>query len=111
MRRSRIGVRQTGHGPPRFVMASAQAALETVDDELTRGVLEIHAERASTGKRELHLLQRFTAPYAARRLRRCWLSHPGDGSRGGGSVAELRGQRREAAGWGRRGGRGGVFGR
>ncbi len=43
--------------------SSARAALENVDDELTRGVLEIHADRAATGKRELHLLQRFTASH------------------------------------------------
>ncbi len=45
--------------------SSARAALESVDDELTRGVLEIHAARAATGKRELHLLQRFTAAHPA----------------------------------------------
>ncbi|MEE3851583.1 ArsA family ATPase [Gordonia sp. LSe1-13] len=45
--------------------SSARAALEHIDDELSRGVLEIHAERASTGKRELHLLQRFTAAHPA----------------------------------------------
>ncbi|GAC67634.1 ArsA family ATPase [Gordonia soli] len=45
--------------------SSARAALETVDDELTTGVLRIHAERAATGKRELHLLQRFTAAHPA----------------------------------------------
>ncbi|MFW0793607.1 ArsA family ATPase [Gordonia sp. CPCC 205515] len=45
--------------------SSAQAALEHVDDELTRGVLQVHAERAATGKRELHLLQRFTAAHPA----------------------------------------------
>lgn len=43
--------------------SSAQAALEHVDDQLTDGVLQVHAERAATGKRELHLLQRFTAAH------------------------------------------------
>lgn len=42
---------------------SARVALASVSDELTRGVLEIHAERAARGKRELHLLQRFTASH------------------------------------------------
>ncbi|MGV9712703.1 ArsA family ATPase [Gordonia sp. NPDC003424] len=45
--------------------SSALAALEHVDDELTSGVLQVHAERATTGKRELHLLQRFTAAHPA----------------------------------------------
>ncbi len=39
------------------------AALETVDDELTRGVLQVHVDRAATAKRELHLLQRFTSSH------------------------------------------------
>lgn len=43
--------------------ATAEAALEVVTDDLTRGVLEVHADRAATGKRELHLLQRFTASH------------------------------------------------
>ncbi len=42
---------------------AARVALDSVTDELTRGVLEVHAERAATGKRELHLLQRFTAAH------------------------------------------------
>ncbi|MCH5641710.1 MULTISPECIES: ArsA family ATPase [unclassified Gordonia (in: high G+C Gram-positive bacteria)] len=42
---------------------SAHVALDSVTDELTRGVLQIHADRAATGKRELHLLQRFTASH------------------------------------------------
>ncbi|GAA1482545.1 ArsA family ATPase [Gordonia sinesedis] len=42
---------------------SARVALTKVDDDLTRGVLEVHADRAATGKRELHLLQRFTASH------------------------------------------------
>ena len=37
--------------------------MESATDELTRGVLAIHADRAATGKRELHLLQRFTASH------------------------------------------------
>ncbi|GAC79036.1 MULTISPECIES: ArsA family ATPase [Gordonia] len=39
------------------------AALETVDDDLTRGVLQVHVDRAATAKRELHLLQRFTSSH------------------------------------------------
>lgn len=42
---------------------SARVAMESATDELTRGVLAIHADRAATGKRELHLLQRFTASH------------------------------------------------
>lgn len=42
---------------------SARVALDKVDDDLTRGVLAVHADRAATGKRELHLLQRFTASH------------------------------------------------
>ncbi|MFT4087478.1 MAG: ArsA family ATPase [Gordonia sp. (in: high G+C Gram-positive bacteria)] len=42
---------------------SAQAAMERTDDELTRGVLRVHVERAKTAKRELHLLQRFTSSH------------------------------------------------
>ncbi|MDL9937550.1 ArsA family ATPase [Gordonia sp. ABSL1-1] len=42
---------------------SARVALDSATDSLTRGVLQIHADRAATGKRELHLLQRFTASH------------------------------------------------
>ncbi|MEP9415394.1 ArsA family ATPase [Gordonia sp. VNQ95] len=45
---------------------AARAAQERSDgdlDELTRGVLLVHAERAGTAKREVHLLQRFTAAH------------------------------------------------
>ncbi|MFE0748865.1 ArsA family ATPase [Gordonia sp. NPDC058843] len=42
---------------------AALVALESVTDDLARGVLRIHADRAATGKRELHLLQRFTASH------------------------------------------------
>ncbi|MFT4044771.1 MAG: ArsA family ATPase [Gordonia sp. (in: high G+C Gram-positive bacteria)] len=42
---------------------SAQVALAQVGDDLTRGVLRVHADRAATGKRELRLLQRFTAAH------------------------------------------------
>ncbi|GAB2665465.1 ArsA family ATPase [Gordonia jinhuaensis] len=38
----------------------ARAALDVVEDELTRGVLAIHAERTTTGRRELRVLQSFT---------------------------------------------------
>ena len=41
----------------------ARVALEKTSDELTRGVLLVHAERAATAKREVHLLQRFTAAH------------------------------------------------
>ncbi|GAA4658673.1 ArsA family ATPase [Gordonia humi] len=41
----------------------AEAAIESVDDELTRGVLKVHVDRAATAKRELHLLQRFTSSH------------------------------------------------
>ena len=44
---------------------SVQVALDQVSDELTRGVLTIHADRAATARRELHLLQRFTASHPA----------------------------------------------
>lgn len=45
---------------------AARVALATGGDgidELTRGVLWVHAERAETAKREVHLLQRFTASH------------------------------------------------
>ena len=42
---------------------AAESALESVDDELARGVLQIHVDRAATAKREVHLLQRFTASH------------------------------------------------
>lgn len=45
--------------------AAAASALESVTDELTRGVLEIHLDRSATGKRELHVLQRFTSAHPA----------------------------------------------
>lgn len=38
---------------------TAQAAEERTDDDLARGVLKIHVDRAKTAQRELHLLQRF----------------------------------------------------
>lgn len=40
---------------------AAHAALERTDDDLARGVLKIHVDRATTAQRELHLLQRFTS--------------------------------------------------
>ena len=43
--------------------AAAETALATVDDELTRGALKVHVERAATAKREVHLLQRFTSSH------------------------------------------------
>lgn len=42
---------------------ATEAALEKVDDDLARGVLQVHVDRAATAKRELHLLQRFTASH------------------------------------------------
>ena len=42
---------------------AAEAAIETVDDPLTAGVLRVHVDRAATAKRELHLLQRFTSAH------------------------------------------------
>ena len=42
---------------------AAHVALERVSDDLTEGVLRLHAARAAAGKRELHLLQRFTASH------------------------------------------------
>ncbi|SIR95268.1 ArsA family ATPase [Williamsia sterculiae] len=41
----------------------ARAALGKVTDELARGVLTIHAERATTARRELRQLQRFTGAH------------------------------------------------
>lgn len=43
--------------------STAEAAATVTDDPLTKAVLTIHAERASTGKRELHLLQSFTTSH------------------------------------------------
>ncbi|EGD55087.1 ArsA family ATPase [Gordonia neofelifaecis] len=43
--------------------AAAENALATVDDDLTRGALRVHVERAATAKREVHLLQRFTSSH------------------------------------------------
>lgn len=43
--------------------AATASALESVSDDLARGVLQIHADRSATGKRELHVLQRFTAAH------------------------------------------------
>ncbi|MGB3303997.1 ArsA family ATPase [Gordonia sp. (in: high G+C Gram-positive bacteria)] len=43
--------------------AAAETAMTTLDDELTRGVLKIHAERAATAQREVRLLQRFTSSH------------------------------------------------
>lgn len=40
--------------------ATAVATLDKVGDDLTRGVLAMHALRAATGRRELDLLGRFT---------------------------------------------------
>ncbi|NMO03139.1 ArsA family ATPase [Gordonia sp. TBRC 11910] len=45
--------------------AAAASALETVTDDLTRGTLQIHLDRSAVGKRELHVLQRFTAAHPA----------------------------------------------
>ncbi|GAC58171.1 putative anion-transporting ATPase [Gordonia hirsuta DSM 44140 = NBRC 16056] len=39
----------------------AQAAAEQADDELTRGVLALHVDRAIKSQREQHMLQRFTS--------------------------------------------------
>ncbi|WP_026919765.1 ArsA family ATPase [Gordonia shandongensis] len=43
--------------------AAAETAMATVPDDLTRGVLKVHIERAATAKRELHLLGRFTSSH------------------------------------------------
>ena len=40
--------------------ATAVSTLDKIDDDLTRGVLAMHALRAATGRRELDLLGRFT---------------------------------------------------
>ncbi|MFT4199785.1 ArsA family ATPase [Gordonia sp. (in: high G+C Gram-positive bacteria)] len=40
--------------------ATAAAAAEKMDDDLTKGALDVHALRAETGRRELDLLGRFT---------------------------------------------------
>lgn len=40
---------------------TTQAALERATGELTRGVLNIHLDRATAAQRELHMLQRFTS--------------------------------------------------
>ncbi len=40
---------------------TAQAAEERVSDDLTRGVLRLHIDRATTAQRELHMLGRFTS--------------------------------------------------
>ena len=40
--------------------ATALTTVDKVDDELTKGVLEMHALRAGTARRELDLLGRFT---------------------------------------------------
>ncbi|QKT06028.1 ArsA family ATPase [Gordonia sp. X0973] len=45
--------------------AAANAAAEKMKDDLTRGVLEVHALRAATGRRELDLLGRFTTVHPA----------------------------------------------
>ena len=42
---------------------AVEAAASTVDDDLTRGVLQVHVERATMAKRELRLLQRFTSSH------------------------------------------------
>ncbi|GAA2057214.1 ArsA family ATPase [Williamsia deligens] len=42
---------------------AARSALESADDPLARAVLSIHAERTTTGRRELQLLQRFTSSH------------------------------------------------
>lgn len=41
----------------------ARVAVDKADDDLTRGVLLVHAERAATAKREVHLLGRFTSAH------------------------------------------------
>lgn len=41
--------------------AAAQAALERTDDDLTRGVLQVHIDRAQAAEREAHMLGRFTS--------------------------------------------------
>ncbi|GAA2369714.1 MULTISPECIES: ArsA family ATPase [Gordonia] len=43
--------------------AAAETAMTGMDDELTRGVLKVHTERAATAKREVRLLQRFTSSH------------------------------------------------
>jgi arsenite-transporting ATPase len=43
--------------------AAAELAVDKVDDELTKAVLQIHIDRATTAKRELHLLGRFTTSH------------------------------------------------
>lgn len=43
--------------------AAAELAVEKAEDELTKAVLQIHIDRATTGKRELHLLGRFTTSH------------------------------------------------
>ena len=45
--------------------STAEAAANNVDDPLTKAVLTIHSERATTGKRELHLLHSFTTSHPA----------------------------------------------
>ncbi|GAA1907473.1 ArsA family ATPase [Williamsia serinedens] len=42
---------------------AARSALESATDPLARAVLAIHAERTTTGRRELQLLQRFTSSH------------------------------------------------
>lgn len=42
---------------------AARSALESATDPLARAVLSIHAERTTTGRRELQLLQRFTSSH------------------------------------------------
>lgn len=42
---------------------AARTALDHVNDGLTRAVLAIHAERTTTGRRELNLLRRFTTSH------------------------------------------------
>lgn len=42
---------------------AALVAVEKTDDDLTRGILLVHAERAATAKREVHLLGRFTSAH------------------------------------------------
>jgi arsenite-transporting ATPase len=45
--------------------STAEAAANNVDDPIAKAVLTIHSERATTGKRELHLLHRFTTSHPA----------------------------------------------
>ncbi|WP_454163906.1 ArsA family ATPase [Gordonia iterans] len=40
---------------------SSETALEHVSDDLTRGVLAVHVDRAKTARREAHLMERFTS--------------------------------------------------